>query len=534
MRILLLGSDYFKPWLVQAGVEVIWAGQEPDCDLAANLDRVEVSRLIARLDPPPDLLLLTDDLGRRTLPWGLDRCPIPTAYYGVDGPLNLFWQRHLAGFFDLAAVDQKDTAQALADRLDRPVHWLPVAVDPADYLGSATGQPEHDFGFVGAVEASVRPKRANIINLLKSKYDVQAVGARGQGWVSPAEAAKIYRQAKLALNENLFPGVTTRMFEIMASGGCLFTELTDNGLADLFELGRHLIAFGPDNILDLAERYLADQPARRQIARAGQEAVLAGHTIAHRAQQLLTWLEQTLAGEQAARPGPIDLGWAFLLKALRWPDKNGDRRSMQARIQFQRAVKAEPDRAEAHYGLGLSLAAIGKPGEAAETVARAAGLEPEKIDYHLAEGLLRLQAGESGPGEAVLFRAEHLARQAAPDLADIQAGRPGQAEFHYFWGRALTESGQGLIPGFSRQQRPMVFWGGLEHLVAAIGLKPDHVAALIAAARLLDSHGQAAASHDLWRRAAELAPDEAHIQGRDRAARAGYVNLNSPDGRTRK
>ncbi len=529
MRILLLGSDYFRPWLKKAGAEVVLAGPDKDCDLIANLDRVDINRLVNRLDAPPDFVLLTDDLGRRVMPWGIGRLDSPAAYYAVDGPINRFWQRHLVDFFDLAAVDQKDSAAALSAELDREVMWLPVAVDPEAYQGPAEEQV-HDIGFVGALDESVRPKRSNIIELLKARFDVVTAGERGPGWVQPAEAARLYRRSKLVLNENLFPGVTTRMLEAMAAGGCLFTEDAGNGLADLFTDGVHLVTFGPENMIERAQYYLDRPQDRARIAQAGRAEVRAKHSIEHRVRRLLAAMDDCLGRPRPTKPGPLALGWAFLLVGLRWPTRAGDRRVMEARLQFGRAVRENPDSAEAVYGLGLSLAAAGRWAEAIDQFAAAGSLTADDFRPHLAEGLARFLTGRQREGGAVLVRAAHLAAagQANFDPAAAGESRPGQADFHLVWGRILTAAGDGLTPGFDRSKLPMIFWGGLEHLTEAIKLDPANLSALIEAARLLDSFDQSALSVHFWRRAAALDPDDARLaEALHRAELLGYAPAKS-------
>lgn len=521
MRILLLGNDYFRPWLRRAGARVVWAAQDDQADLAVDPDRVDLAALAASLEPRPDCLLLTDDLGRRALPWGLERLDLPRVYYAVDGPINLFWQRHLAGHFDLVAVDQKDSAAELSARLGREVLWLPVAVDPALYQGPAERE-EHDFVFVGTMAPKVRPKRSAIIELLKSHYQVKVAGQRGQGWVGPEEAARLYRRARLVLNENLFPGVTTRMLEAMASGACLFSEDSGGGLRDLFRPDEHLVVFGPDNVLAQAERYLSQERLRRAVARAGQAEVLARHSIAHRAQTLLAALAGLERGGRRVEAEAGALGWAFLWAGLRWPDNNGPRRIMKARLMFKEALAKGPERAsDLLFGLGLCLTAQGRPVEAAEALARAAGLGRADWRPVLALGLVLFETREVERAEQILAQAAELAQPPAEAAAALvrERLRPGQAGFHLAWGLILTRAGEGLWPGFNRFRLPQVFWGGLEHLSRALELEPDNLTALTALADLLDSRQQQAFSLPLWQRAAGLAPRDPDLARRLEAAR---------------
>ncbi|MBW1711987.1 MAG: glycosyltransferase [Deltaproteobacteria bacterium] len=524
MRILLFGSSYFKPWLERAGVDVVQAGLDQDSDLKVDPEQVDLIDLTARIDPRPDVLLLTDNLGRRVVPWGLERSDLIKVYYGVDGPLNHYWQRHLAGLFDLVAVDQKDSAAALSTLLDREVLWLPVAVDPRLYQGP----PEEvlfDLAFVGTIQPQVRPKRSSILKALSSRHAVKVAGERGQGWLGPQEAARVYRQSKLVLNENLFPGVTTRMLEVMAAGGCLFTEDNDNGLRDLFRPGEHFIPFGPTNLLDQAERYLKDQIACQGIALAGHRECLAKHSIDCRAQQLLAAIEAVDPAQAGVRPSLSSLAWTFLLLGVRWPKHDGPGRLAKAGVLFNEALGQNPNSGESHLGLGLVLVAQGRLKEAEAALALAAEANDHDYRAFLARGLLLDQMGRVQESRQVLIRAASLAdpnQETAPELPQGRL-KPGQAGFHLAWGRLLIQAGQGLVPGFNRSWLAMPFWGGLEHLTKALDLEPDNLEALVALAQVLDQHGQFDFSRPLWQKASRLAPAEARIrQGLDQARLLSY------------
>jgi len=524
VKILSLGNEYFRSSLIRAGVEVVQAGAESEADLKIDPDQVDLAALIERVSPPPDVLLLTDDLGRRVLPWGLERCRLPRVYYAVDGPINLYWQRHLAGLFDLVVADQKDCALTLSERLDREVIWLPVAVDPGPYQGPEE-EEKNDFAFVGTLEPAVRPKRSNILATLQSRFQVALAGERGSGWVGPEKAGRLYRQSRLVLNENLFPGVTTRMMETLAAGGCLFTEDCGNGLTDLFEPGEHLITFGPDDLISQAGLYLADRAARRRIASKGRQEFLARHTIFHRAQTLLAAIESLRSAPPRAVQDLASLAWTSLLLGLRKPEHDGQRRLARSRLLFKEAVRRGPSEVPARWGLGLALAALDRREEAVDELDGAARLANNEFRIHLARGMILTEAGRWEEGSQDLAQAAAMAGGA--DLADEASNRQGlkggQAAFHLAWGLILTRAGEGLWPGFNRSRLSMAFWGALEHLARAVDLEPGNLKALVTLAGLLDGHGQEAFSRPLWFRAADLAPgDESIAASLARAEQLSY------------
>ncbi|MGL4208717.1 MAG: hypothetical protein ACRCTY_04955, partial [Candidatus Adiutrix sp.] len=105
MYILCLGSEYFHDALVKKGHKVLSPPHEegfPLGDFYNNLlDR-------------PDLVLYTDHLGKHVWPQGLEELDIPKIYYGVDTPINFWWQQHFAHLFDLCYVDQKPYVEKLS------------------------------------------------------------------------------------------------------------------------------------------------------------------------------------------------------------------------------------------------------------------------------------------------------------------------------------------------------------------------------------------------------------------------------------
>ena len=446
-------------------------------------------------------------------------------YYGVDSPLNSFWQDHLAGLFDVIALDQKDMAARLSDRLDRAVNWLPVGVEPEPYRPDPAeddSDEDFDIAFVGSVESTVRPKRSAVLDRLTRRYKVRIAGSRGQGWIGPEESGRIYRRAKLGLNENLFPGVTTRMLEIMASRAVLLTEEDHNGLTDLFRPGRHLVAYNPDNLEQMVDRWSADRAGREAIAEQGFEEVRAKHTAAARTETLLSWIESARGRARQGEGVILSAAWAFLWVGLRWPGRNGQRRLLHGRTLFRRALAARSE-AGAVHGLGLVLTALGNKAQAGQALGQAAEMN-RTWPTLLALGLNLFDQGDQAGAGPILAEAHDLARRFL-DAPEAAPGPPGTADFHLAWGRILTGLGQGLSPGFNRSGLAMVFWTGLEHLVRAAALEPDRPDCLTATAELLESRGQYNFAYPYRLKAAQLAPDDAGTAA-DLAAcrRAAYLD----------
>jgi len=516
MDLLLLGSNYFHQALTELGHRVIWAGTHRDCDLRLEPDQLDLSYIMTRLPFNPDALILTDDLGHRVFPTGLDKTSILKVWYGVDGPINFFWQKHFVPLFDLVLADQKNCAVELDGLGPAGAHWLPVAVDTRLYTGPA-GTKKYDLAFVGVIDDAIRPKRSRIVNLAAGRGRLVTAGGRGRAWVSPGQAGRLYRQSRLVLNENLFDGVTTRMFEALASGTMLLTEAGNNGLNDLFTPGEDLAVFGPDNLIELIDYYLANEEERERIARHGREKVLSGHDIKHRARKLLELIGQARPETGLVEGGRFSacLGKVLFLTGLRWPARNGLGRLLQAEKLFKQARLRGTADAEGLFYLGL----IGKFEKNIKTARddfeKAA--EAGNIQARIGLGYLLL---EHRRFEQAVKHFRALDVDFPPKFSSAGNLSPAQ---HLALGQVLEAAGHDLTPGFSRARLDPALWTALEHFQEAVKLNPNFSPALVALGDLLLKHKAYAEAEPFLARAASLEPRSTElVQKAERAAGQAY------------
>ncbi|MGE0761440.1 MAG: glycosyltransferase, partial [Pirellulaceae bacterium] len=118
------------------------------------------------------------------------------------------------------------------------------------------------------------------------------------------DMAAAYSAARIVFNRSLANDVNMRVFEALCSGSLLITnDLSDNGLADLFEDGTHLVTYGnAAELLDRVRWHLEHEQEREQIAAAGRCEVLARHTYRHRMETLLQAAAQSIT-KPSPRPG---------------------------------------------------------------------------------------------------------------------------------------------------------------------------------------------------------------------------------------
>jgi spore maturation protein CgeB len=98
----------------------------------------------------------------------------------------------------------------------------------------------------------------------------------------------IYSHAKISLhiNRESWPGVSTRVFDVMACKTFLLSNYTEE-IAKLFENKRDIvIAKNGKEMLELAQYYLDNEIEREKIATNGYEKVINNHTFKQRAKQV--------------------------------------------------------------------------------------------------------------------------------------------------------------------------------------------------------------------------------------------------------
>lgn len=279
MRIVYNGHFLFEG-LKRLGHEVLRinpSGNEP------------LNELIEAAGGAPDMVIL-ELFGDTPLPRGLSDCPHPLAAYCVDAPLNEFWLIHLARVFDFIFVDQPHAVESFRKR-GIEAQWLPLFAYRTD-LRPATPK-EHLITFVGRTSA-FRTKRNNLLKTIAQRHPIHVV----QG-VNRGQMQDLFARSQIVLNENLFPGLTLRMFQGLASGGLLLTEEGPTSVAPHFQPGLHLETYRPDNLLQVIDRLAADPGLCAEIGRHGRELCEGHHLSEHRAQTLI---DATCTGRPLCRP----------------------------------------------------------------------------------------------------------------------------------------------------------------------------------------------------------------------------------------
>jgi tetratricopeptide (TPR) repeat protein len=115
-------------------------------------------------------------------------------------------------------------------------------------------------------------------------------------------------------------------------------------------------------------------------------------------------------------------------------------------LQFQAAIRLDPDFALAHYNLGLAYRRSGRPELAAAPLARAVSLRPDRAGFHYAEGANLIDLGEKRRAERVFRDALRRDDEHVPSLyalASLLDERGRRREGARLWRRLLRAEPDG-------------------------------------------------------------------------------------------
>ncbi|MFZ5812873.1 MAG: glycosyltransferase family protein [Thermodesulfobacteriota bacterium] len=275
VRICLVDGP-FGPHLGRHGHEVLELRPSPGIhDIAALLDERGFA---------PDLLLHTEQLGRRVVLRGVQNLPCRTALWSVDSHLNAHWQAHYGRLFDAVFTTQRHLAGLFSDSGSPAAIWLPWFGYRRPFRPFADRGIE--VGFVGRLGPQ-RPVRGHFADFLRSGF-----GARIASDLPTQDMFEMYADTRLAPNEALFGEINFRLFETL-SAGCLGLTPAVEDLDGLFETGREVETY--DSGWDLREklRFYQARPDKAEVlARAGHAAIAARHLAGHRAESFLAAMRE--------------------------------------------------------------------------------------------------------------------------------------------------------------------------------------------------------------------------------------------------
>lgn len=118
-----------------------------------------------------------------------------------------------------------------------------------------------------------------------------------KGQLLPHELeTKVYQQSRVNIHNGAV-SLHFRLFDCLGAGGFMLVNKTPyddwkGNIAEAFTDGVHYVSYTLKTLPEVARKYLNDPEARQAIAAEGRRKVMAEHTWAHRAQQVVADLER--------------------------------------------------------------------------------------------------------------------------------------------------------------------------------------------------------------------------------------------------
>ena len=230
-----------------------------------------------RLQPNShDLYFCIDDGTHYIFPQKLK----PSAVWLIDTHTGYSARLIMARQFDHVFASCKKGAEKLVRNGISNTKWVPLACDPVLH-GKKQLPKKYDVAFIGSDSWGRRKK---LLDKIRSKFSNSYIGLADH-----TDIGKIYSQAKIVFNCSIINDLNMRVFEGLCSGSCVVTNADVFGQEDLFENKQHLLTYDTDEqAIDLVEYYLNHDQEREEIASAGMQKALAGHTYWHKVQNMLS------------------------------------------------------------------------------------------------------------------------------------------------------------------------------------------------------------------------------------------------------
>lgn len=264
--------------------------------------------------------------------WALDQAAGMVAFYDIDTPVTLaklqrgdheYLAPHLIPQYDLyLSFTGGRTLSILEDHYGAPAaRALYCSVDPELYYPEPI-DAKWDLGYMGTYSDDRQPRLEAMLlqparRWLQGRFAVAGPQYPADvHWppnvtrfehLPPSEHRRFYSSQRFTLNvtrddmtrAGYAPSV--RLFEAAACGTPIISDSWE-GLETFFALGTEILIGGhPDDTL----RYLSGvpEPCRRRIAERARKRVLAQHTAAHRADELVGYTRQIL--DRLATPATL-------------------------------------------------------------------------------------------------------------------------------------------------------------------------------------------------------------------------------------
>lgn len=259
-----------------------------DIQTPLQIDLQAILSTIPEIFTPDLFLWVESSIPFHTL--NINALPCPSACYLIDSHMNIKFHKFWSKEFDYVFIAQREYINEFKEAGIENVFWLPLGCDPGIH-GRKQVEQQHDITFVGGIQPGSR--REQLLEKLSQHFNVTKKRAYRD------EMSETYSAGKIVFNNAIKNDLNMRVFEAMCTGSLLITDnAKKSGQDELFIDGEDLVVYNDDNIIEVFEKYLADDDERKMIAERGRETVLNAHTYLHRMRELVA----VVKGEKESTP----------------------------------------------------------------------------------------------------------------------------------------------------------------------------------------------------------------------------------------
>jgi spore maturation protein CgeB len=199
--------------------------------------------------------------------------------WALDTHIKLKYLLKIAPHYDYVFCAQKRDVDIFKE-VNPKSYWLPYAADSTIYKPYDVNII-YDLVFVGNFIPGLHDERIKLLDRLKKNFNIAIFQ---NVWLD--KVARIYSSSKMIFNRSINGDLNMRVFEAMACGRLLITDMA-NGILDIFENKKHMVIYNNSDLEEIVRYYLANEDERAKIAKAGMEEVRQKHTYDVRLKEML-------------------------------------------------------------------------------------------------------------------------------------------------------------------------------------------------------------------------------------------------------
>lgn len=201
-------------------------------------------------------------------PWPIhDECPVPLVAILNDWSLYFSAFREALDNCDYIVTDRLGVERLRAIGIQHSSYWPGYAWYPEHFQRLPDRPVAYDISFVGNHNHDIHRARAQILARVARLGDRYRVAIRTRVWGK--EYTELLTRSRIVVNYSVRREMNLRAYEAPACGALLFMEASNLEVRDFLAEGRECVLYREDNIEELLQTYLENEPLRAQLAEAG-------------------------------------------------------------------------------------------------------------------------------------------------------------------------------------------------------------------------------------------------------------------------